>query len=542
MKAVARSQRVSVRSSELVSLSERMGLLQALRAGFSLVIVCSSIFAAGFVGARVSDVAGPTILYLLVTAAVEGVRRAGKARGLYAVAGMLLLDGIYLAWITYLTGGTESPLRFLVHLHLIAVTLLASYRTGLKIALWHSLLFFVVFHAQLAGILTPDATMVQEGATRFIGKPSVFNVLAFWLVALGTAAFSSVNEREIRRRNRDLQSLAEMGVELEEIKDANEVAEVLLKKVCSTYRFNRGVVLAGRDGRLSLRAWQGVETFEETAEGVDAVVERSWAARGPIAVKSLDRVDDARLAGLLPNARNVVVVPLIADGSAFGALVVERGPARIQKIERRLLEILAQFSSHAALEMRNAWLLQKVQQLAQTDELTGLGNRRAFQTALQQEVARATREGTELTLIMLDLDHFKLLNDVYGHLVGDEVLRKAGAALRSHCREFDTAARFGGEEFAILLPTCPTQESFSAAARLRQVIADLEFEVPVTASAGIATFPTHADDAMSLLRAADDALYHSKRLGRNRATRAQRSANSLRWTEEPQPDVRLQDR
>ncbi|HEY7875910.1 MAG TPA: sensor domain-containing diguanylate cyclase [Actinomycetota bacterium] len=518
--------RESVRSSELVSLAERMGLLQALRAGFAFVIVCSAAFASNFVGARFAHVAGPTILYLLVTAAVEGVRRAGKARGLYAVAGMLLLDGIYLAWITYLTGGTESPLRFLVHLHLIAVTLLASYRTGLKIALWHSLLFFVVFHAQLAGILNP----AMGGAEGGLGRPSVFNVMAFWLVALGTAVFSSVNEREIRRRNRDLQSLAEMGVELEEISDASEVADVLLRKVCATYNFNRGVVLAGRRGEeLSLLASQGSEGHEASG-GIDAAVQRSWSARGPIALKALDPTDDPRLSSLLPGARNVIVVPLIADGAAFGALVVERGPVRLQKIERRLLEILAQFSSHAALEMRNAWLLQKVQQLAQTDELTGLGNRRAFQTALQQEVARATREGSELTLIMLDLDHFKLLNDVYGHLIGDEVLRQAGAALRSHCREFDTAARFGGEEFAILLPSCTSKESFSAAARLREVIADLQFEVPVTASAGIATFPVHAQDPMTLLRAADDALYESKRLGRNRATRARRP--DIRWHEE----------
>jgi two-component system, cell cycle response regulator len=532
MKATTfRGTRESVRSSELVSLAERMGLLQALRAGFALVIVCSSAFASTFVGARFADVAGPTIIYLLVTAAVEGVRRAGKARGLYAVAGMLLLDGVYLAWVTYLTGGTESPLRFLVHLHLIAVTLLASYRTGLKIALWHSLLFFVVFHAQLAGILKPETGMVQDGLVRFVGKPSVFNVMAFWLVALGTAAFSSVNEREIRRRNRDLQSLAEMGVELEEISDASEVADVLLKKVSSTYGFNRGVVVAGRDEKLALLASQGVEVVD-TADGVDAAVQRAWSARGSVALKSFDPSADPRLTALMPNARNVIVVPLIADGAAFGALVVERGPARVQKIERRLLEILAQFTSHAALEMRNAWLLQRVHEMAQTDELTGLGNRRAFQTALQQEVARATREGSELTLIMLDLDHFKLLNDVYGHLLGDEVLRKAGAALRSHCREFDTAARFGGEEFAVLLPACTTKESFSAAARLRQVIAELDFEVPVTASAGIATFPTHADDAMSLLRAADDALYDSKRLGRNRATRARRSGDdAARWDE-----------
>lgn len=522
--------RQSVRSSELVSLAERMGLLQALRAGISLVIVCSAVFASGFVGARFADVAGPTVLYLLVTAAVEGVRRAGKARGLYAVAGMLLLDGVYLAWITYLTGGTESPLRFLVHLHLIAVTLLASYRTGLKIALWHSLLFFVVFHAQLAGILKPEAGMVQDGIVRFVGKPSIFNVMAFWLVALGTAAFSSVNEREIRRRNRDLQSLAEMGVELEEIQDASEVAEVLLKKVCTTYNFNRGVVLAGRNEELSLLAWQGIEKSDDDSGPLDAAMERAWSTRAPVALKALHRTKDARLAALLPDARNVIVVPLIADGAAFGALVVERGPLRVQRIERRLLEILAQFSSHAALEMRNAWLLQKVQEMAQTDELTGLGNRRAFQTALHQEVARATREGTELTLVMLDLDHFKLLNDVYGHLIGDEVLRQAGAALRSHCREGDTAARFGGEEFAVLLPSCSTKESFTAAARLREVIAALDFEVPVTASAGIATFPTHAHDPMTLLRAADDALYESKRLGRNRATRARKP--DIRWQDE----------
>lgn len=516
----------SVRSNELVSLSERMGLLQALRAGLALVVVCSSVFAAKFVGAAFSDVAGPTVLYLLVTAAVEGVRRLGKARGLYAVFGMLLLDGVYLAWITYLTGGTESPLRFLVHLNLIAVTLLASYKTGLKIALWHSLLFFVVFHAQLAGLIATDDKALAGGA---LARPSIFNVMAFWLVALGTAAFSSINEREIRRRNHDLQALAEMGVELEEISDVGDVSEVLLRKVCATYKFNRGVVLAGREGNLELLAWQGVER-KDVAEGVDAVVAAAWDRRAPLPLKSLDPGADPRLTALLPNARNLIVVPLIADGTAFGVLVVERGAVRVQKIERRVIEMLVQFSSHAALEMRNAWLLEKVRELAQTDELTGLGNRRAFQEALHQEVARAKREGTELTLVMLDLDHFKLLNDVYGHLMGDEVLRQAGAALRGHCREGDTATRFGGEEFAILLPSCPTQESFSAAARLRSVIGALQFEVPVTASAGIATFPTHAQDPMTLLRAADDALYESKRLGRNRATRARRP--DIRWEDE----------
>jgi diguanylate cyclase (GGDEF)-like protein len=325
-----------------------------------------------------------------------------------------------------------------------------------------------------------------------------------------------------------------MGVELEEISDAHEVAGVLLEKVCSTYAFGRGVVLAGRDEDPQVLAWEGTDP-DAVAPGVDSVVGRAWAARGPIAVKSLDAVLDERLDSLLPEARNVVVAPLIADGAAFGVLVVERGKQRATKIERRVLEMLAQFCSHAALEMRNAWLLEKVQEMAQTDELTGLSNRRAFQHSLELEVARAAREGNDLTLIMLDLDNFKLLNDVHGHLVGDEVLRRVGAALKAHCREFDTAARFGGEEFAVLLPTCSTSESLSAADRLRAVISGIDFEIPVTASAGVATFPLHATEPMELLRTSDDALYESKRLGRDRATQAPMASDELDWTDGPVP-------
>src|SRR3712207_3530367 len=194
------------------------------RAGFVVVVLASAVFASRFVGASLRDLAVVSGGYFLLTGLTEALRRLGKARGLYVVAGMLLVDGVYLAGTMYATGFAQSPLRFLLYLHLIAVTLLASYRTGLKIALWHSLLFFVVFHGQLAGILAPQGVEPTGDIGALTYRPSVFNVMAFWLVALGTAVFSSVNEKELRRRKIDLEALNEMGVEFENVTDPATVA------------------------------------------------------------------------------------------------------------------------------------------------------------------------------------------------------------------------------------------------------------------------------------------------------------------------------
>jgi hypothetical protein len=126
------------RSGELVSLAERMGYLQALRTGICVVVLGGAAFASDQLGVSIADVFLVTASYLFVSSLSEGLRIVSKARGLTIVSTLLLVDGLYLAWVMYATGATQSPLRFLVYLHLIGVTLLASYRTGLKIALWHS--------------------------------------------------------------------------------------------------------------------------------------------------------------------------------------------------------------------------------------------------------------------------------------------------------------------------------------------------------------------------------------------------------------------
>ncbi len=384
--------------------------------------------------------------------ATEALRRLGSGRGLALVGGMLLLDGVYLAWVMYSTGGTQSPLRFLVYIHVIAVTLLASYRTGLKITAWHTLLYFCVFYAQAAELLTPTESVpgALPGTGSLFNRLSIFNVAAIWLVALGTMAFSAVNERELRRRKHDLEALAEMASQLENAPAPTAVTELLLETVTSTFGFSRGVVLASHDGDPEVMAYKGPNPAVESIPGVDPIVQESWTSRKTLLVAQLDGDSNRRLALLLPFARNLVVVPMIAEGAAVGALVVEHSGSN--KIERSVVGMLEQLAAHAALALKNAWLLQQVQRMAETDALTGIANRRSFEEALERELSRATRNGEQVTLMMLDVDHFKKFNDNYGHQAGDDVLRSVANALADRCRDFDVPARYGGEEFAVVAP------------------------------------------------------------------------------------------
>jgi diguanylate cyclase (GGDEF)-like protein len=507
--------------SGLVPLADRTGYMQMLRVALCLVTLAAGAFAPRAVGVSMSQLALATLPYLFGSLALEWIRRAGKGRGLMLIGASLLIDGLFLAWLTYLTGGTESPFRFLIYLHLMSVTLLASYRTGLKIALWHSLLFFVVFYAQAAGLLEPiesTSAALADGTSRF-REASVFNVLVFWLVALGTAFFSSLNERELRRRRADMEALAAMAAELDETTDPNDIARILLKTVKEAFGLEPGIVLGIRRGTRSRLVPLDADEPNDEGVGIDAVVKKAWDTREIVLVKELDHASDPQLATLLPGARYVVVVPLIAEGHPLGVLAVQNSSRIRSSIELRVVTVLAQLASHAALALRNARLLQEVRQMAATDPLTSLANRRTFDKALEKELSRARRRGDQVSLVMVDIDHFKVFNDTYGHQAGDELLKAVAQALTRAARDFDIVARYGGEEFAVILPSCSWEDSLSAAERLRKAVSEVRSHAAVTASAGVATFPIHAADGAAVIRAADIALYESKKAGRDRVTR-----------------------
>lgn len=166
----------------------------------------------------------------------------------------------------------------------------------------------------------------------------------------------------------------------------------------------------------------------------------------------------------------------------------------------------------------------QLQELASTDGLTGLANRRAFADRLGTEVARAQRAGEPLSLLMFDVDHFKRLNDTLGHLEGDAALAMLSNVLTEGRRTTDLVARWGGEEFALLLPNTTHEAALVVAERLRQVAELAELPGNCTISGGVATLPDHAHDERSLIAACDDALYSAKEHGRNRVHGAQRRA------------------
>lgn len=163
---------------------------------------------------------------------------------------------------------------------------------------------------------------------------------------------------------------------------------------------------------------------------------------------------------------------------------------------------------------------EEIYRLMTTDSLTGLLNRRATDEALARELGRAQRHERPLVLLILDLDHFKSINDTFGHLAGDAVLRQTGVLLRNNLRRSDLMGRLGGEEFAMILPEIDRTGGFIAAEKVRRTIEQQTFEfdrtrIPVTASLGVAERAGDDEPAETLIRRADEALYTAKRDGRN---------------------------
>jgi diguanylate cyclase (GGDEF)-like protein len=226
---------------------------------------------------------------------------------------------------------------------------------------------------------------------------------------------------------------------------------------------------------------------------------------------------------------NALARPMYSQDGVFDVLGVISIARPGRPFSPREQELLAYLANQAAISIENVDLHRTVQRQAVTDELTGLFNHRRFQEVMTAEVERTKRFGHELGLIMLDIDNFKRVNDRYGHLQGDLVLREVARVLRESSREIDEPARYGGEEMAVALPQTGLQGAYEFAERVRRRIEDLELPlldssgtVRVTASFGAAALPRSADiDKDALVAAADAALYKAKRAGKNRTVKAE---------------------
>ncbi|WP_369131737.1 diguanylate cyclase [Modestobacter sp. I12A-02662] len=449
----------------------------------------------------------------------------GRRWAVAAITVPVMLDAVYLGWALYLTGGIAGPVVHVIVVHVLAVTLLGSFRTGLKLAFWHSLVVMSVLEAVSTGVLPGGAPGLEFHATSY----GIFLVVT-WATALTTAVLAAVNERELRRRRYDEAALRRLSAALHEAGTGVEVAEALLAFTVDAADAPVAALYCRRADDedadpvslvVRVRESGSTEVLRTVAEPAPGSLVATASGRGRTMLAAV-RESDPWVDEVLDGAARVVAVPFGIDGQGRGVLAFEDHARAGSRIEHRRVAVVEQAVAHAATALARVRLLEHLQRSALTDGLTGVANRRAFDAAFHRELSLAGRTDSSLAVVILDLDRFKALNDTYGHLAGDDVLRAVGAALRQCTRQGDLVARYGGEEFVLLLPGATERDVIGAARRVRVALRGVPGPRQITASLGIAVRPDQGGTVAELLAAADQALYAAKQGGRDQARLAGR--------------------
>ena len=334
-------------------------------------------------------------------------------------------------------------------------------------------------------------------------------------IALENARLYSL-ERQRARQLEAINIIAQQSTAVMELED-------LLTRVCTViqqaFHVSQVSLLLREEGELVMRAFHGELTPCFPAGGRFAVTQQPWCdlldSSGTVIEKDLTSAPEPFR--LFTESRSRMSIPLISFGQTLGVLTLHS--SRVNAFNKRELQSLESVADICANSIQNAHYVERVKQLAYLDGLTGIFNRRFFELRITEEVERSRRYGTAMAVIMADIDQFKRLNDEFGHLLGDEVLRQVSSIFHQQVRKIDIVCRYGGEEFALLLTQTNVEQAFAVAEKLRKTIQKWQFPgVPraITISAGVAAFPVHGRNRDELVQAADSGLYLAKQAGRNR--------------------------
>jgi diguanylate cyclase (GGDEF)-like protein len=327
-----------------------------------------------------------------------------------------------------------------------------------------------------------------------------------------------------RRRTKQLEAINAIARQTTAVLNLDELLGKVCDLVLQTFPVDHVVaMLLDEDEHLAVRAHKGKLT-PILPQGATLPAGTGMGMRalelGKTVVENEVAFVPHYLAGFV-ETRSEMCVPLIFFGEKLGVLMLESAnPHNFTQEDVPPLESVADICSGA---IQNAHYFEKAQQLAYIDGLTGIYNRRYFEMQIATEIERASRYDGRLAIIMIDIDHFKRLNDEFGHLLGDEVLRQVSGVFGQQLRKVDVVCRYGGEEFAILVPQTSGGNAMEVAEKLRRMVETYRFPgvpVKVSISAGVAEFPTNGRSRDELVAAADAALYASKESGRNRVSPA----------------------
>jgi diguanylate cyclase (GGDEF)-like protein len=268
-----------------------------------------------------------------------------------------------------------------------------------------------------------------------------------------------------------------------------------------------------------------IEVVSQTAEGQAAnsqavfAPDDCWALRRGRIHLTHDNAHDLRCPHLT-TTDSTMCLPLTAQGETLGVLSVSaEAGTELSEADQRAAHAIGE---HTALALANLNLQETLRTQSIRDPLSGLFNRRYLEVSFERELARVRRREGVLSVVMIDIDHFKNFNDTYGHEAGDVLIKEFGEFLLRHCRGEDIACRYGGEEFTLLLPEAPLEVAVQRAEQLRVGASELKIEFrrqplnSITFSAGVAAYPIHGDNKDDVMRSADVALYQAKKAGRNR--------------------------
>jgi diguanylate cyclase (GGDEF)-like protein len=366
---------------------------------------------------------------------------------------------------------------------------------------------------EVVGVLDFQSEHINHFDSETIEVLTLFSTQAS--LALQNARLYSLE----RRRARQMQAINTIAQQSTAIMDLED----LLARACSViqqaFQVPHVSLCLREDQEMVMRAHYGTLTPSFPAGGRFSANQQPWAdviATSNTIIEN-DLTASPESFRLFEEGSSRMSIPLISFGQTHGVLSLH-SPER-NAFHESDLQPLESVADICASSIQNAHYVQRVKQLAYLDGLTGIFNRRYFELRIMEEIERARRFGSGMAVIMADIDHFKQLNDDFGHLLGDEVLRQTSSLFQQQVRKMDVVCRYGGEEFAILLSQTNEQQAVLVAEKLRRLMAEWQFPgVPrsVTLSAGLAVFPTHGKTRDEIVRAADSALYAAKQGGRNR--------------------------